>query len=246
MINEISQEIKRVLKKTAPELTQEQLFRRDKIINSDNPDSFGYGHKISDIEKIVKKIYTKRECSFDIALNVFKLLFKSNIHEEKFAAVFFLNLFKKYFTVQTIDFFYEGISKHCDSWAICDSTCIRVIGPFLGKKGNQDLAKKTINTWANDDNLWIRRASMVIMLKIVMMRKEFDKIFVFKLVEHMLQYPEDYIHKGIGWLLKTCSNYEPDTIYDYLIKNKNTFPRLILRYASEKLSKEKRTHVLSK
>ncbi len=246
MIEKISQEIRNELKKTAPKLTKEQLSRRDRILNSDNPDFVGYGHKISDIEKLVKSIYTEHDCFFNDALYVFKLLFKSDIHEEKLAAIFFLNLFKKYFTAQTIDLFYEGISKHCDSWAICDTTFIRVIGPFLGKKSNQELAKKTIDTWANEDNLWIKRASMVILLKIVMMRKGFDENYVFKLVENMLQYPEDYIHKGIGWLLKTCSKYEPDTIYDYLIKNKNTLPRLIIRYASEKLSKEKRVLVLSK
>jgi len=79
-----------------------------------------------------------------------------------------------------------------------------------------------------------------------MIKKEFDENYVFELVEKMVNYQEDYIHKGIGWLLKTCSKYKPDVIYEYLMKNKTRFPRLILRYASEKLSKEKRTRILKK
>ena len=79
-----------------------------------------------------------------------------------------------------------------------------------------------------------------------MINKDFNENYVFELVEKMLKYPEDYIQKGIGWLLKTCSKFNPDLIFNYLKKNKERFPRLILRYASEKLPKEKRLLVLEK
>jgi len=80
-----------------------------------------------------------------------------------------------------------------------------------------------------------------------MVRKEFDKDYVYDLVEKMLEFSnENYIEKGIGWLLKTCSKYKPEVIYEYLMKNKYKFTRLILRYASEKLLKEKRAAILKK
>ena len=79
-----------------------------------------------------------------------------------------------------------------------------------------------------------------------MINKEFDENYVFQFVEKMLGSPEDYIQKGIGWLLKTCSKYNPDSIFNYLIDNKERLPRLILRYGSEKLPKEKRTQILKK
>ncbi len=234
------------MKNTAPKLTPEQIVRRDKILNSNNPNFFGYGHKISDIEKITKTVHMKYQCSYEEALTVCKNLVSSNVHEEKFSGIFFLNHFKSNFNQATIDMFEHQLSKYCDTWAFCDTSCIRVIGPFLGKKNNQQLAEKTIEEWFNSENLWVRRASMVILLKIVMIKKEFDENYVFELVEKMVNYQEDYIHKGIGWLLKTCSKYKPDVIYEYLMKNKTRFPRLILRYASEKLSKEKRTRILKK
>ncbi|GAJ20367.1 unnamed protein product, partial [marine sediment metagenome] len=74
------------------------------------------------------------------------------------------------------------------------------------KQSNEELAKKTIDEWSNSDNIWIKRASMVILLKITMMRKDFSEDYVFELVEKMLKYSKaNYIEKGIGWLLKTCS-----------------------------------------
>ncbi|MFX1340899.1 MAG: DNA alkylation repair protein, partial [Promethearchaeota archaeon] len=57
---------------------------------------------------------------------------------------------------------------------------------------------------------------------------------------------ENYIEKGIGWLLKECSKYNHDSIFTYLMKNKERLSRVILRYASEKLPKEKRKKVLEK
>ncbi len=244
MIKKITQEIIEELKKTAPKLTPEQIKRRNKILNSDNPKFIGYGHKISEIEKLTKKIYKKYQCNYEDSLVIFKNLVSSNIHEVKFASIFFLNHVKGNFNQATIDIIEDAFSKYCDTWAFCDSSCIRVIGPFLGKKNNQILADRTIDKWSNSENLWIRRASLVILLKIIMIKKEFNDGYVYEFVEKMLKYPEDYIQKGIGWLLKTCSKYNPDLIFKYLMKNKGKLSRLILRYASEKLSKEKRAKIL--
>ncbi|MFX1500495.1 MAG: DNA alkylation repair protein [Promethearchaeota archaeon] len=234
------------MKKSTPKLTPEQIIRRNKILNSNNPNFIGYGHKISDIEKITKNVYKKYKSSYEDAVDICKNLVSSNILEEKFSGIFFLNHFKNNFNQETIDMFEDLFSKYCDTWAFCDSSCIRVIGPFLGKKNNQKLGKKTIEKWSINENLWVRRASLVILIKIVMINKEFDENYVFELVEKMKNYSEDYIQKAIGWILKTCSKYNPDLIYNYLIRNKEKFSRTVLRYASEKLSNEKRKQILKK
>lgn len=240
----IYEEIKKNLKENAPQLTQDQKSRMYKILNSSDPNFVGYGLKLSDIEKIVRIIFNNNKCNHDNAIQIFKRLIASNIHDEKFAGIFFLNRIKSEFNEQTIDLFHDELSKHCDTWALLDSTCIRVIGPFLEK--HEKLAEKTIEMWSNDKNLWIRRASMVILLKIISIRKAFDEKYLFKLVEKNLKYPEDYIQKGMGWLLKTASKFKPDVIFNYLEKNKAILPRLVLRYGSEKLPKEKRAQILKK
>ena len=246
MINRIINEIKAYLKDNASRLTEEQKTRMYKILNSSNPNFIGYGNKHSDIEKYVKEIYNKNELSYDKASEIFKELIVSDVHDEKIAAIFLLNRFNKNFNRETLNMIQELIPENFDTWAITDTTMIRVIGPFLGKKGNEELAEKTIERWSESENLWVRRASLVILLKTIMMKKEFDEIYVFEFAEKMLVYQEEYIQKGIGWLLKTCSKFKPDSIFKYLMNNKERLPRLILRYASEKLSKEKRVMVLKK
>lgn len=247
MIDSIVKEISSLLVKSIPQLSEDQKDRMYKILNPDISDYIIYGIRMPVIEKIVKSVHEKFICSYDDAVEIFRKLTRTNIEEQKFAGFFFLNRFKKNFNEKIIKIIKEEYSNHCHTWSHCDSTCVRLLGPFLGKKGNEALAKKTINGWSNSNNLWIKRASMVITLKITMMRKDFDEDYVFALVEKMLKYSEaNYIEKGIGWLLKTCSRYKPEVIIDYLSRNKKILSRLILRYASEKLPKEKRAEILNK
>ncbi|MHA1670273.1 MAG: DNA alkylation repair protein [Promethearchaeota archaeon] len=247
MIEKIIHEIKTQLEENKPALEQEKKQRMYKIINPDIKDYEIFGIKVAETEKIVKMIHTKFDCTYKDATEVYRRLSRYNIEEYKFAAFLFLNRFKKHFSSDTITIFHEIYLKYVHTWSACDSTSIRVIGPFLAKKGNELLARKTINEWSEAENFWVKRASMVILLKITMVHKDFEEVDVFNLVEKMLNHVEwNYIEKGIGWLLKTCSKYKPDIIMNYLIKNKEDLTRLILRYASEKLPKDKRALVLKK
>ena len=247
MIDSIVKEISSSLLKNTPQLSEDQKDRMYKILNPDISDYIIYYIRIPEIEKIVKSVHGKFVCSYSDAVEVFKRLTRTRVEEKKFAGFFFLNRFKKYFNETTVDLIRKEYAEHCHTWSNCDSMCVRLLGPFLGKKGNEALAIKTINNWSESKNLWVKRASMVILLKIIMMSKDFDKDFVFKLVEKMLKYTEqNYIGKGIGWLLKECSKYKPDLIFDYLMKNKNRFSRLILRTGSEKLPKYEKDMILNK
>ena len=247
MIDSIVKEISNLLLENIPQQSEDQKERMYRILNPDISDYVIYGVRMPEIERIVKSVHAKFNYSYDDAIEVFRKLTRTNVEELKFAGFFFLNRFKKHFNEETVDLIRKEYAEHCHTWSHCDSTCVRLLGPFLGKKGNEILAKKTIDKWSNSNNLWIKRASMVILLKITMIRKDFDEEYVFELVEKMLQYSEaNYIEKGIGWLLKTCSKYNPEVIIDYLSKNKETLSRLILRYASEKLPHEKRAEILNK
>jgi 3-methyladenine DNA glycosylase AlkD len=247
MIDSIVKEISRLLLENTPQQSEDQKDRMYKILNPDISDYNIYGVRMPEIEKIVKLVYDKFDCSYDDAVEVFRKLTRTNVEEQKFAGFFFLNRFKKYFNEAIINLIREEYSKHCHTWSHCDSTCVRLLGPYLGKKGNEALAKKTINNWSESNNLWIMRASMVILLKITMIRKDFDEIYVFQLVAKMLKHSEEnYIEKGIGWLLKTCSKYKQEVVVKYLTRNRTNLTRLILRYASEKMPSEIRAEILKK
>ena len=245
MIEEVIREIKVGLSSLAPELSEEKKSRMYKIINPDISDYKILGVKTADNEKLVRDIQKRYNPSYETAQEVFRTLSKLNTEEYKFAAFFFLNRYKKLFNERIPGFFRTEYFSHCHTWSTCDSCCIRVLGPFIAK--NPKIARKTIENWSKDPIIWIKRASLVLHLKIIMVNKNFDETYVFKQVEQMLPFSsEPYIEKAIGWLLKTCSNYDPNVIIQYLRENRRNFSRLILRYASEKLTTDEKASIMNK
>ncbi|TFG14098.1 MAG: DNA alkylation repair protein [Promethearchaeota archaeon] len=240
-------DIKAELDKLKPSLSEDKKNRMYKIINPDIDAYVIFGIKTADIEKVIREVQSRFTPSFNQAKEIFKSLVKINNEEYKFAAFFLLNRYKIQFDEKIPVFFRDEYFPFCHTWSSCDSCCIRVIGPYLAKKQKHELAINTIDSWSKDDSIWIKRASMVIHLKIIMLQKDFDEEYVFNKLDNMLEYSnENYIEKGIGWLLKTCSKYKPNIISDYLYENRKKFSRLILRYASEKLPKQRRDAILQK
>ena len=244
---EIIAEIKAKLEKVRPQLSKDKKKRMYQIINPDINNYIILGIKTADIEKVVSQIQKTYQPSFITAKEIFKSLAKPNIEEYKFAAFFFLARYKKQFDENIPTLFRNEYFPYCHTWSSCDSCCIRVIGPFLAKHQNRQLARNTIDNWSTDDLLWVKRASIVVHLKIIMLHKDFDQEYAFRKIDNMLEYSnENYIEKAIGWFLKTCSKYKPTIIENYLNTNKKKLSRLILRYASEKLPKESRKALLEK
>jgi len=198
-VEKISKEIKKNLQKNIPVLTDARKTRMYKILNPDIKEYIIYGIKFPLLEQLVKSTFNTFSCSYEEAIAIFKILIRTNIEEEKFAGLHFLNKFKKQFSSETIDLFRKEYAQYCYTWSLCDSSCVRVLGPFLGKKGNESLARKTVDEWSNSEYMWIRRASMVILLKLAMMKKDFNESYVFEIAEKMLKYRGQlYIEKGIG------------------------------------------------
>ena len=230
-----------------PNLSADKRKRMYKIINPDIEDYIILGVRTSELEKIAKGIQDKYNPSFNMILEVFKKLAKTNVEENKFVAFFLLNRYKKHFLDEIPVFFKSEYFPYCHTWSTCDSCCIRVLGPFLAKKNNSTLARNTIDDWNHDTSIWIKRASLVLLLKIIMVHRDFDENYIYEKVEQLLIHSnENYIAKAIGWLLKTCSKYKPEIITQFLIENRDRFSRVILRYASEKLPKENRDIILKK
>jgi 3-methyladenine DNA glycosylase AlkD len=244
---EIIEDIKTNLEKLRPQLSEDKKKRMYKIINPDINNYIILGVKTSEIEKVVRQIQIQYQPSFITAKEIFKALARKNVEEYKFAAFFFLARYKKQFDENIPTIFRNEYFPYCHTWSSCDSCCIRVIGPFLAKHQNSRLAINTINSWSTDNLLWVKRASIVVHLKIIMLHKDFDHEYAFRKVDNMLEYSnENYIEKAIGWFLKTCSKYKPTIIENYLDTNKKKLSRLILRYASEKLPEVSRKAILEK
>jgi len=57
--------------------------------------------------------------------------------------------------------------------------------------------------------------------------------------------PEDLVQKGAGWLLKVAYTPRPQEVVEFLQEYGKHWPRLVLRYAAEKMTPDDRSAILS-
>jgi 3-methyladenine DNA glycosylase AlkD len=62
----------------------------------------------------------------------------------------------------------------------------------------------------------------------------------FTIADRMMEDDDDMVQKGVGWLLKEASKKNPEEVRGYLLKWRDKASALVLRYASEKLPKDRR------
>lgn len=59
----------------------------------------------------------------------------------------------------------------------------------------------------------------------------------FAMAEHYLSHPHDLIHKATGWMLRECGKRDKQALVDFLNQHKTQMPRVMFRYAIERLPK---------
>ena len=59
-----------------------------------------------------------------------------------------------------------------------------------------------------------------------------------------MQDEDEMVQKGVGWLLKEASRKHEEELVKFLLKWKHKTSRLVLRYATEKVSLKNRKLVL--
>ena len=127
----------------------------------------------------------------------------------------------------TIDFLAKQKNIHCDNqldffefliktnswWDSVDTICSKIISPFLLKNENE---KKTwIKKWSKDENLWLRRTSIIAQLK---MKEDTDLDLLKLAIESNLNSKEFFIDKAIGWALREFAKTNKEWVLDYVSK----------------------------
>lgn len=222
-----------------------QLLRQDLIQSSDKKTKASfqrffkeevnhYGVKTGTVQKIAKtylkemKVLTKTDI-FDLC----ELLWQSGVIEESFVAGNWAYSVRKQFAQTDIDIFEGWIQNYVNNWASCDSFCNHSVGELI--EMYPDLVNR-LKTWAESDNMWVRRAAAVSL--IVPAKKGLFLDDVFEIATILLHDKEDLVQKGYGWMLKVASKEHEMAVFNYVMQHKTTMPRTALRYAIEKMPAE--------
>ena len=139
--------------------------------------------------------------------------------------------FAKTFGEREFRLFEHWLDRYATNWAHCDGLGVYLLAPTLA--GVPDLARE-LPPWTQAKNRWNRRGAAVALVKEARRGRHLD--LVFEVARGLGGDPEDLVQKGAGWLLKEAYPPHPRAVVAFLKEHGKGWPRLVLRYAAEKMT----------
>lgn len=130
--------------------------------------------------------------------------------------------------------FYLSNTKGINNWDLVDVTCPKIVGDYLL---NHQEEREILYTLAKSKNLWERRISIISTFAFIRSNQLEDSI---KLSKILLNDKEDLMHKAVGWTLREIYKRDKKLAIKFLDENLAQMPRVMLRYAIEKMPEEER------
>lgn len=148
---------------------------------------------------------------------------------------------REQYNEHTYDVFYGWLKKYVRGWGDCDDFCTHAFGELLRKE--KEFFQKVLE-WTKDEDFWVRRASAVILIPSIL-RNDYEGIEPYKISDSLMNDEHDLVQKGYGWMLKSLSQVDLESVKEYLMENHTKMPRTAYRYALEKFDKETRKALMA-
>lgn len=189
------------------------------------------GVRMGDVFKLAK-------ANMDMPLEEIEKLLESPIHEARVGAVSIMDYqarSKKTSSEHRKELYDLYLRRHdrINTWDLVDRSAIYVVGGYLVDKPRDDLYRL-----ARSRNMTERRTAIVATMYFSMRGSTTD---TFRIAEILLGDKEDLIHKATGWALRTAGGKE---LLEFLDTHAAEMPRVMLRYAVEKLPVDQRTYYM--
>ena len=149
---------------------------------------------------------------------------------------------KELYDLDFMEFYENWLYDHIDDWGKCDVYCYRVLNPMVEKHPQ---LFQNVMKWTESSKTYVRRAAPVsLLISTGSFKVDQSSERVFKVVEKLKHDEEVHVQKGVGWLLKYAYLSYPEQVYEYLKNNVDDLPRVIFRYALEKMPEEVRNELM--
>jgi 3-methyladenine DNA glycosylase AlkD len=135
----------------------------------------------------------------------------------------------------------ERFLREARTWAIVDGLAAHVAGALVERFPR---LARTLDRWARDDDLWVRRAALL--AELVPLREGRGDFARFgRHADPMLGDPEFFIRKAIGWVLRDAARADPERVARWLLPRAARASALTLREATRYLPDERRRAILA-
>jgi|GEM_PF-107926 len=170
------------------------------------------------------------------AIELGQMLVKGKMYEETSFALLLLAKFKKQFDDSTFQGIANWFSDGISNWAHTDFLGMEVISVFWIK---EIIPLSKAKPWLKAANKFQRRAVPVSLIRLI---KKNPQIIpeIIKFPEVLMLDQEREVHQGMGWFLREAWKKDPKPVEEMLLKYKDTAARLIIQYATEKMTHEQK------
>jgi len=170
-------------------------------------------------------------------------LLESSRHEDRVGAVSVMDFqarSKKTTPARRKELFDLYIRRHdlINTWDLVDRSAIWVVGEYL-----RDKPRQTLYDLARSQQPMERRTAILSTFAFIR-RTDLDDSLAF--AELLANDSDDSVQKAVGWMLREIGKQDPKRHAQFLDRHAATMPRVMLRYAIEKLSPDERKSYMAR
>jgi hypothetical protein len=125
-----------------------------------------------------------------------------------------------------------------DSWDLVDRSAIWVVGEYL-----RDKDRNVLDALARSDRPMERRTAILSTYAFIRRNDVGD---TFRIAERLVSDDQELVQKAVGWMLREAGKRDPAQLASFLDAHADTMPRVMLRYAIEKLDPDQRARYLGR
>ena len=152
--------------------------------------------------------------------------------EEKYIALELARAWRPFINLESMGL-YEQLVREGQWWDFVDDVTGRMISPVYLLE--REAVSSIVESWVDDDDMWIRRAAILSHLK---HKDQTDEAQLFDFCRRRMHEKEFFIRKAIGWILREYAKTKPKRVQAFLRKEKDNLSGLSYREASKHLSME--------
>jgi 3-methyladenine DNA glycosylase AlkD len=132
----------------------------------------------------------------------------------------------------------ERLVRESHTWALVDVLAGDVLGGLLVRHPEIELG-----AWAADENFWVRRSALLAQIEPLKAGADFAPFA--RYADAMLDEPEFFIRKAIGWVLRETGKRRPEEVYEWLLPRAARASGVTMREAVKYLGPDRRAALLS-
>lgn len=195
------------------------------------------GSTLGDMRRVAKATAMKQELSHDDLVALVLELWRRPVFERRMVAVILLELRAPELSAKDLPLI-ETLIRESKTWALVDG----LAGDVVSKIALRHRIKQKLDTWARDDDFWIRRSSLLAELRPLKNGAPFQPFAA--RADAMLDETEFFIRKAIGWVLREMSKKRPQDVYEWIAPRTHRASGVTMREVVKYLDSQKAARLM--